>query len=210
RDRLFADDRTSLDALELLREPLQHGDSTSRQQARSILREYIGSSDKARYWESAVRLLVDVAVVEDLDLLHHLADRVYGVALTAIARLTGAQAVPILLPKLGDAHQGVVVEALGIAASGSGDPALVDAILAAARPRAFSSNAWVMEALLRIGGDAGKRGAVQWLRNLRYDRLAQAMNTVWVLRGMEFATALTRLEALGISDPRPNGDPRPT
>jgi hypothetical protein len=101
--------------------------------------------------------------------------------------------MPVILPRLaGGRLATAAVEALGIAAAGTGRDDVVEAVRRAGPDSRGPRR--IIEALLRVGGNAGRRGLVEYVRSF------DVMNAVWALRGITPAAALDRLAALGIVD----------
>lgn len=172
--------------------------------ARSALREYAEQRRHGRFWDGVVDVLAAQPDPEDEALLRAIVADTgdpyrSGVALCGLARLLGEEAVPLILPQLEDARRAVAaVEALGLAAAGTGRPDVVAAIRSAHLD--YRGPRRVMYALLRVDGPAGRQALVEYVRTLGCGPLERfdVMNAVWVLRGIDPVAAIGRLAALGI------------
>jgi len=212
RDRLLRNEEAA--APGVLAGFLQRTEPVLAMGARTALRLYLEQGPGRPHIRRVVEILAEVPDADDLDRLRGFTEStdrfLAGRALVGVARFLGPDAIPLIRQSAANKDlASAVIEALGIAASGSEDAAIVDMILEL--PRSWWDRPRTcLEALRRIGGTPGTRGLARFLQKNR--RLSvDAMNAIWVSRGLEPAAAIERLGQLGIIDlslpitqPRPN------
>jgi hypothetical protein len=179
----------------------------SADEAREALRAYVSTREGGRLWRDVAIALAEAPGAADVAVLRGLVERcpdpyVVGRALVGLARVLGADSLPLVRPHLAARRTAShAIEAAGRAAAGTGDSGLVAEIERAADDGPGLGAQRRLDALLTIGGEAGHRAVVRWLVRtrdagaVRYD----AMNAVWVLEGRAAGPALARLHALGVT-----------
>jgi hypothetical protein len=203
RDRLLSAD--DWEAVTALQQVVRSADQRSPEAAlaRAALREYAEQQPPQRHWDRAVDALAADPTPEDEPFLQALVRGSpthfrAGIALRALARLNEDGAIAASLAHLAKYPSASVVEALGLAARGSGRADVVDALLAVPMDRPQ----YVIAALASVGGEAGRRGLITYTKARRVSPLYRSalMDAVWILRGITPISAMTRLASLGIVD----------
>jgi HEAT repeat protein len=205
RSRLSGPVKEQSLALEALRELLRAKNSTVKEQTRAVLRQFVIETKEqlTERRRRAIQILAENPDAADHELLNSL--REDQDVWWALARLDGIQFVPFLLAKIKEdrIHSWRAIEALGIAAAGSNDSTVTEAVLAA-EPKwfIFPPASW-LAALAKIGKMAGKAGFRHLLqRGDRWLNSVAAMEALWILLEINPASVLVRLQQLGILDGR--------
>ncbi len=133
RDRLLRNEEaaSSFRAAGVLADFLQRTEPVLAMGARTALGLYLEQGPDQPHFRRVVEILAEVPNADDLDRLRGFTEStdrfLAGIALVGVARLVGPNAIPLIRQKAANKSlASAVIEALGIAASGSEDAAMVD------------------------------------------------------------------------------------
>ena len=189
---------------------LEEGEAPRR--AREGLHAFVAAQRSNRAWRDATLALIEHAPADDERWLRSLLEQppeayITGRALVALARFRKTAFLGELERWTRDPMLAVhAVEAIGIAARGSGSPVAVRLLRSTADNLDYRGPGRLIHALLMVGGQASRRELANYLTRVR-DNIAyrpDVVNALWVLRSMRPSSGAAQLFELGVSPSLPD------
>jgi hypothetical protein len=210
-DRLLSEGGATWSRVALLSSLVAQGGDASRH-ARGGLHAFVATQPSSRHFRDAILALVEHATLDDESWLRSVLadppeDHVAGRALVALAGLRKAAFLGELEPRTQDRKLAVhAVEAIGVAARGTGSPVAVRLLRGAVGHLDYRGPRRLIHALLLIGGRAARSELAGYLARLRDSVMhrLEVMNALWVLNETRPSNAARELLELGISPSLPD------